>query len=112
MKIIQNGINVELADDMKEYVEEKLGILERYVEEQDENVEIKFSVRVDNKHQSGNIFNVNATFFVKGNDFFAEENAPDFFAAVDLLQEKLERQLRKYKEEKKDGIGKGTARGE
>ena len=53
MKIIQNGINVELTDSMKRYIEEKIGILERYFKEQDEVLEAKVDVRIDKHHQQG-----------------------------------------------------------
>ncbi|MFC1651648.1 ribosome hibernation-promoting factor, HPF/YfiA family [Patescibacteria group bacterium] len=105
MKIIQTGLNLDLTEPMKEYIDEKIGILKRYFEGQETVLEARVDVRVSTHHKSGDIFTVSVTFTVKGKDFYAKERHDDFYGAVDIVQEELETQLVKYKDQLKEGIG-------
>ncbi len=105
MKIIQTGLNLDLTDPMKDYVDEKIGILERYFDGQETVLEARVDVRVDKHHKSGDIFTVSVNFIAKNKEFYAKERKDDFYAAVDLVQEKLEAQMVKYKDQLKEGIG-------
>jgi putative sigma-54 modulation protein len=85
------GRHIEITDAMKQYAEEKMGRLDRYYDrigsidvicEQESNRHrVEVLVRADHK-----------------NTFVAQVDANDFYEAVDLVLDKLERQLTRHKE--------------
>ena len=89
MKIKIRGNKIEITDSMKEYVKEKLSKLDKYsLEEFEANVLVK----VRNYTQK-----VEVTIPLKTLILRAEEESEDFYSAVDLVINKLERQIRKNK---------------
>ena len=89
MKIKIRGNKIDITDSMKEYVKEKLSKLDKYsLEEFEANVLVK----VRNYTQK-----VEVTIPLKTLILRAEEEASDFYSAVDLVINKLERQIRKNK---------------
>ncbi|MFC1686662.1 ribosome hibernation-promoting factor, HPF/YfiA family [Patescibacteria group bacterium] len=112
MKIIQTGLNVDLTDPMKKYIDEKIGILKRYFKGQDEVLEARVDVRIDTHHKTGEVYMVSVNFVVKGKDFYAKERHDDFYGAIDIVQEELETQMLKHKEQLKEGIGGESIRKE
>lgn len=91
MKHIQiRGENVKVTQALKEYANEKLGRLERYFEEPFNQVYVNLKVyKVGQK--------VEVTIPLTGLTLRAEEKADDLYAALDLVIDKLERQIRKHK---------------
>ena len=99
MEVKIRGNKIEITDSMKEYVKEKLSKLEKYsLEEFTANVLVK----VRNFTQK-----VEVTIPLKTLILRAEEEAEDFYSAVDLVVNKLERQIRKNKTKlkKKEKLG-------
>lgn len=89
MKIKIFGKNIEVTEGIKSAVEEKLGKLDKYF-----NEEIRADVTLSvnrNEHK------VEVTIPVKGNIIRAEEISEDMYASIDLVEETIERQLVKYK---------------
>lgn len=85
------GENVEITSAMKDYVEEKVDKIEKYFQEPiDAIAHINISV-----HQ--NQEKIEVTIPMKGIPLRAEAREKDFYAAVDAVADKLERQIRKYK---------------
>lgn len=99
--------NMELTDRVKEYVEKKVGKLDRIVS----NVE---EVRVDlaGVKTARNAADRNvAQITIRGKKYIlrAEERADDILAAIDKSVDKMQRQIKRYKEKHQRGIGVGTA---
>ena len=89
MKIKIRGNKIDITDSMKDYVKEKLSKLDKYsLEEFEANVLVK----VRNYTQK-----VEVTIPLKTLILRAEEESEDFYSAVDLVINKLERQIRKNK---------------
>jgi len=91
MKIIAKGKNIEVTPALKEYVEEKIGKLTRYLENIREAVA---TLSVEKERHT-----VEVTIYVNGNGIIlrGEETSHDMYASLDLVIEKLERQIEKYK---------------
>lgn len=91
MQITIRGKNVAVTPALNDYVEEKVGRLSRYLENISEAV-VALSV-VKDKHI------VEVTVFVNGSGIIlrGEESNDDMYASIDLVVEKVERQIRKYK---------------
>jgi len=86
------GENIEVTPAIREYVEKKVQKLERYFTE-GANATAHVNLKVYNDRQT----KVEITIPMKNLTLRAEERHDDMYAAVDLIVDKLERQIRKYK---------------
>ena len=91
MEIIIRGEKVKVTGAMKEYIEEKLKRLDKYLENSS-NVRANVLVKVHKDAQK-----VEVTIPLKSFILRSEEYQDDFYAAVDKTIDKLERQIRKNK---------------
>ena len=91
MDIIIHGDKLKITSAMSEYIEEKLGKLNKYLENSD-TVRANVIVKVKNHEQRVEITIPLKTFILR-----SEETKDDFYAAVDKAVDKLERQIRKNK---------------
>ncbi len=86
------GENLEITQAIREYVENKVSKLEKYFADSLEaNVYANAKVYKNNKKK------IEITVPLRGVTLRAEETNEDLYAAVDLVVDKLERQMRKYK---------------
>jgi putative sigma-54 modulation protein len=90
--------NFDLTEPFKQYIEEKFSVLEKY----HENItSFQVSLSRNQKHQKGEVYTVEAILSLPHQStIFVKENHSDAHAAVDLVQEKLTRQLTKAKDKK------------
>ncbi|WP_155591990.1 ribosome hibernation-promoting factor, HPF/YfiA family [Lysinibacillus cavernae] len=86
------GENIEVTPAIREYVENKIEKVERYFNE-DVNANANVNLKVYNDKQT----KVEVTVPMKNLTLRAEERHNDMYAAVDLIVDKLERQIRKHK---------------
>ena len=91
MEIVIHGDKVKVTKAMKDYIEEKLNKLDKYLENS-ETVRANVIVKVTNHEQR-----VEITIPLKSFILRSEEEQNDFYAAVDKTIDKLERQIRKNK---------------
>lgn len=91
MEIIIRGDKMKITDSMKEYIEEKIGKVDKYIENSD-NYRATVVVR-----EKGHETIVEVTIPLKSFILRSEEKQEDFHAAVDITIDKLERQIRKNK---------------
>ncbi|WP_112181885.1 MULTISPECIES: ribosome hibernation-promoting factor, HPF/YfiA family [Paraliobacillus] len=91
MKYNIRGENVEVTGAIKEYIEKKVSKLERYFDTPPKSdVNVNLSVYKEEQKIEITIPMINLL-------LRAEEQHTDLYAAVDLVVDKLERQIRKYK---------------
>lgn len=89
MNIIIIGKNIDVTPGLKEAVEEKIGKLEKYFTP-DTEVHVTLSVEKDRQK-------IEVTIPVKGNIIRSEQVSNDLYVSIDLVEEIIERQLKKYK---------------
>lgn len=89
MKITISGKNIDVTEGLKAAVNEKLGKLEKYLTP-DTNVIVTLSVEKERQK-------IEVTIPVKGNIIRSEQVSNDMYVSIDLVEEVIERQLRKYK---------------
>ncbi|MFC5588713.1 ribosome hibernation-promoting factor, HPF/YfiA family [Sporosarcina soli] len=88
------GENLEVTPAIREHVEKKVQKLVKYfTEETLETATVNVNMKVYNDKQS----KVEVTIPMKNLTLRAEERHDDLYAAIDLIVDKLERQIRKYK---------------
>ena len=83
------GRNINVTPGIRRAVEEKIGKLDRYFNP-DTEVIVTLSVQKDKQK-------IEVTIPVKGNIIRAEESSSDMYVSIDLVEEVIERQLKKYK---------------
>ena len=89
MKFVIVGKNIDVTPGLKSAVEDKLGKLDKYFSE-DTTVHVTLSVeRMDQK--------IEVTIPVKGSIIRSEQVSTDMYVSIDLVEEIIERQLKKYK---------------
>lgn len=89
MKFIIVGRNLEVTPGLREAVENKIGKLERYFSSETE-AHVTLSVEKDRQK-------IEVTIPVKGNIIRSEQVSSDMYVSIDLVEEIIERQLKKYK---------------
>jgi len=89
MKFVIVGKNIDVTPGLKQAVEEKIGKLEKYFT-QDTEVHVTLSVEKD-RHK------IEVTIPVKGSIIRSEQVSNDMYVSIDLVEEIIERQLKKYK---------------
>ena len=90
MRFTISGKNIEVTDGLRSAVTDKLGKLERYFTPE---TEIIVTMSVEMERQK-----IEVTIPVKGNIIRSEQVSNDMYVSIDLVEEVIERQLRKYKE--------------
>ncbi len=89
MKFIIIGKNIEVTEGLRAAVEDKIGKLEKFFTEEAE-VHVTLSVEKDRQK-------IEVTIPVKGNIIRSEQVSSDMYVSIDLVEEIIERQLKKYK---------------
>ena len=89
MKFIIVGKNIEVTEGLRAAVEDKIGKLEKYFTEETE-AHVTLSVEKDRQK-------IEVTIPVKGNIIRSEQVSSDMYVSIDLVEEIIERQLKKYK---------------
>lgn len=89
MNFIISGKNIDVTPGLKSCIEQKLGKLERYFTPK---TEIIVTLSVEKERQK-----IEVTIPVKGHIIRSEQSSNDMYVSIDLVEEVIERQLRKYK---------------
>ena len=89
MRFTISGKNIDVTPGLREAVENKLGKLERYFSP---DTEAQVTLSVEKGRQ-----NIEVTIPIKGTIIRAEQDSSDMYVSIDLVQEIIERQIKKYK---------------
>ena len=89
MKYIISGKGIDVTEGLRAAVEDKIGKLEKYFTS-DTEVHVTMSVEKDRQK-------IEVTIPVKGNIIRSEQVSNDMYVSIDLVEEIIERQLKKYK---------------
>ena len=89
MRFIITGRNIDVTEGLRSAVEEKLGKLDRFFAPE---TEVNVTLSVEKERQK-----IEVTIPVKGNIIRSEQVSSDMYVSIDLVEEVIERQLKKYK---------------
>ena len=89
MNLVISGKNIDITEGLRSAVEEKIGKLERYF---NDSTEVHVTLSTEKSRQK-----IEVTIPMKGSIIRAEETSSDMYVSIDLVEEVIERQLRKYK---------------
>ncbi len=90
MQINITGHHIEVTPALRAYVTEKLQRISRHF---DHVISIDVILKIENHHKQAEA-KVNAA----GKPLFAQESGDDMYAAIDGLSDKLDKQVRRYKD--------------
>ncbi len=91
MKFTIHGKKLEVTDAIKDYIESKIGRLDKYFEDQS-NINTTVVIKLVGKKQVVEVTINTHSFVIRG-----EESNNDLYASIDLVSDKIERQIRKNK---------------
>jgi len=100
MKLVIHGKNIEITDAIREYVHQKIEKAASHFQHITNEVDVHLSVAKNpriNPNQTAEV-----TIYANGNIIRAEESSENLYASIDLVANKIARQLRKYKERRRD----------
>ena len=89
MNLVISGKNIDITEGLRAAVEEKIGKLERYF---NDSTEVHVTLSTEKNRQK-----IEVTVPMKGTIIRAEETSTDMYVSIDLVEEIIERQLKKYK---------------
>jgi putative sigma-54 modulation protein len=113
MKINTKATNLELTPAIQDYAEKKVQSLEKFLQPDGENVLAAIEIGVTtHHHKSGDIFRaeLNLSNIATGEQFYAEAEKDDLYAAIDEMKDKAERECLTLKKKKLTLIKRGAAR--
>ena len=94
MNLTVKGRNLVLTDAINSYADEKIGKLGKYLAD---GTRCEVEMWAEKNPSIANNQVVEVTIFTKGPVIRAREASPDIYASIDLVSEKLERQVKKYR---------------
>ena len=89
MNLVISGKNLDITEGLRSAIEEKIGKLERYFTD---TTEVHVTLSTEKNRQK-----IEITIPMKGSIIRAEDVSSDMYVSIDLVEEVIERQLRKYK---------------
>lgn len=96
MKLLIQGNNIDITNSINDYVQEKLQKAVKHFQTITTKVDVHLSVarnaRIIDKYKA------EVTVYANGTVIRAQEDSTSLYASVDLVSDKIARQLRKYKE--------------
>jgi putative sigma-54 modulation protein len=98
MKLVIQGKNIEITDAIRDYVHQKIERAVSHFQAMTTEVDVHLSVARNpriNPNQTAEV-----TIYANGTVVRAEESSENLYASIDLVADKIARQLRKYKEKR------------
>ena len=96
MKLLIHGKNIEITDAIREYVNQKIlkavSHFQNFTTKADVHLSVARNLTTNNKQAA------EVTIYANGTVIRAEESSASLYASIDLVADKIARQLRKYKE--------------
>lgn len=102
MQLSLTGHHIEITDSLRDYVSTKLARLERHF---DQLTDIHCVLTVEKLEHKAE-----ATIHLGGGTIHAEQTEQNMYAAIDVLVDKLDRQVKKHKEKLTDHHARDVAR--
>ncbi|MEX0934391.1 MAG: ribosome-associated translation inhibitor RaiA [Candidatus Saccharimonadales bacterium] len=96
------GVHIEMTDQMKKYVNKKIGRLDKYMPK---NARIPANGKVILNSEQGKAsdkYSAEATITYPGGEATSKESTISIYAAIDIVEEKLKTQILKHKDKIQD----------
>ncbi|MCX7589874.1 MAG: ribosome-associated translation inhibitor RaiA [bacterium] len=101
MNIIIKATNIELTDSIKNYIEKKIRLLEKFLKKYELKSNLIFNVeiaKITKHHHKGDIFYTEINLKLPNKLLRVEEYDQDLYQSIDLTKDRLKEQILKFKE--------------
>lgn len=102
MNTIIKATQIDLSDALKEYVEGKMNLLDKYLGRFSEKEEITMKVelaRTTNHHNKGEVYYVELNLSIGKKIIRIEQSGEDVREAVDIAKDRMKVEVERYKEQ-------------
>lgn len=99
MQLVVSGKNMTVGDSLRDYAEKKFSALKRYFEH---IIEVDVTLSKNETRDPGRSKVCEVTLWANGTILHGKKASEDLFASIDLVADKIERQLKKFKEKLKE----------
>lgn len=99
MKIIIKTTNIELNPQIEDYIHDKIGTIDKFLDGMDRNViEARVEIgKITQHHQTGNVFRAEVNLKLPGRILRSEAEEMDYRTAIDRVKEELQSEIKKYR---------------
>lgn len=102
MQIKIKATQIELTDNIRNYIQDKMDMLDKYLGEV-AVMNCDFEIEKTKSNQNkGKIYRAEANLSVTGELLRVEKTADDLYKAIDKVKDHLPRSIKRYKEKKRD----------
>ncbi|OGF62518.1 ribosomal subunit interface protein [Candidatus Giovannonibacteria bacterium RIFCSPLOWO2_01_FULL_44_40] len=112
MRVLLKGTNIKLLESTREYVDTKLvKMTKKFLARDNEPIALNIEVgKTTRHHKTGKVFRAETNLKIGKTLLRAEALGESLNEAIDLLEEELEREIKKFKERKRALMLKGARR--
>ena len=108
MKINEKGTNMQITEEIKDYLYKKLAHLDKFVDSQDESIMCDVELgKTTNHHKKGNIFRTEINLHIAGKNLRAVSEMDELFASIDIAKDEMTRELNFNKDKRVTLVKKG-----
>ncbi len=106
-----NAVNIELTEEIKEYIYKKLKSLEKFINFEDPSVsgDVRLIKEVG-RQQTGKIYKIEISIMTPGKKFGVNAEGNSAYEAIDLVKDALIKKISRYKDKKISLVKKGGAK--
>lgn len=99
MIVSLKGTGINIASSIRDYLDEKIvRLVEKLIKKSDELIKLDLEVgRITCHHRHGKVFRAEANLTIGSQNLYADAVGEDLHEAIDLLEEELEREIKKFK---------------
>jgi len=110
MKIIIKGTNIKLSPSINQYIEEKIGQLEKFLKKYNPQlIEARVEVgKITRGQRQGDIFRAEVNLSINGQLIRVEKTEESLMAAIDLVKDELHREIRQRKDKRMTMLIRGA----
>ncbi len=109
MQINLTSKNIELTDDVRDYVEKRVTNLEKLLSGIEGKVMVNFEVsRSTNHHKRGDIYHADCLIKIDGQEFYASADREDLYQSVDEVKDTLYHEINKNKDRRQTLLKRGA----
>lgn len=102
-------VNLELTDEVKNYINKKLKSIEKFIDFNDPSVSGDIRLYKDTGKQNGKIYRVEISFMKAGKKYGVNASGNNLFEAIDESKDLILRKITDYKEKRQSLVKRGGA---
>ncbi|MEN9551650.1 MAG: hypothetical protein RI935_27 [Candidatus Parcubacteria bacterium] len=111
MHIIISGVHVDITEAMRTYAEDKLQSVEKLIKRDDSSASLTLELsKTSNHHVHGDFFLAEAMLHIRGKDMTLKATEDNMYKAIDVVKDKLLRELSSYKDKELSIIRRAQAK--